>query len=173
MCIIYISSYMHPESKPTQRGSGQPRGHSRRQVVSPGSSRPNEESIQPSAHSGKAGGGTLIPAPKVHADARRPCVQPRTQFGNPSTPIGSQGPFWAAGQAPPIHRGDEHRGRASFMPSRGIYIYIYICIYIYIYNLIYMRVQISVVLMLSPMSLSMSSPQEWGQGFVWKYIQVQ
>ena len=108
-----------PRVKAHPRGSGQPRGHSRPQVVSPGSSRPNEESIQPSAHSRKAGGGTLIPAPKAHADARRPCVQPRTQFGNPSTPIGSQGPFWAGGQAPPIHRGDEHRGRASFMPSRG------------------------------------------------------
>ena len=108
-----------PRVKAHPRGSGQPRGHSRPQVVNPGSSRPNEESIQPSAHSRKAGGGTLIPAPKAHADARRPCVQPRTQFGNPSTPIGSQGPFWAGGQAPPIHRGDEHRGRASFMPSRG------------------------------------------------------
>ena len=106
-----------PRVKAHPRGSGQPRGHSRPQVVSPGSSRPNEESIQPSAHSCKAGGGTLIPAPKAHADARRPCVQPRTQFGNP--PIGSQGPFWAGGQAPPIHRGDELRSRASLMPSRG------------------------------------------------------
>ena len=109
---------MHPESKPTHEGVG---SHGGTPVpVSPGSSRPNEESIQPSAHhSRKAGGGTLIPAPKAHADARRPCLQPRPQFGNPSTPIGSQGPFWAGGQAPPIHRGDEHRGRASFMPSRG------------------------------------------------------
>mgnify|MGYP001186038562 CR=1 FL=1 len=123
-----------PRVKAHPRGSGQPRGHSRPQVVSPGSSRPNEESIQPSAHSRKAGGGTLIPAPKAHADTRRPCVQPRTLFGNPSTPIGSQGPFWAGGQAPPIHRGDEHRGRASFMPSRGMYTYIYIYIYIYVYT---------------------------------------
>ena len=119
---MYLYTYIllyAPRVKAHPRGSGQPRGHSRPQVVSPGSSRPNEESIQPSAHSRKAGGGTLIPAPKAHADARRPCMQPRTQFGNPSTPIGSQGPSWAGGQAPPIHRGDEHRGRASFMPSRG------------------------------------------------------
>ena len=60
-------------------------------------------------------------------------MQPRTRFGNPSTPVGSQGPFWAGGQAPPIHRGDDHPGRDSFMQSQGIYIYIYICIYIYIY----------------------------------------
>ena len=103
LSVIYFLLYA-PRVKAHPRGSGQPRGHSRPQVVSPGSSRPNEESIQPSAHSRKAGGGTLIPAPKAHADARRPCVQPRTQFGNPSTPIGSQGPFWAGGQAPPIHR---------------------------------------------------------------------
>ena len=49
-------------------------------------------------------GRTLIPAPKAHTDARRPCVLPKTQFGNPSTPIGSQGPFQAGGQAPTIHR---------------------------------------------------------------------
>ena len=36
---------------------------------------------------------------------QRPCAQPRTQFGNPCTPIGSQGPFQAGGQAPPIHQG--------------------------------------------------------------------
>ena len=31
-------------------------------------------------------------------------MQPRTQFGNPSTPIGSQGPFQAGGQAPTFHQ---------------------------------------------------------------------
>ena len=62
---------------------------------------------------------TLILAPKAHADARRPCVPPRTQFVSPSTSIRSQGSFLAGGQAPPIHRGDEVRGRASSMPSRG------------------------------------------------------
>ena len=45
-----------------------------------------------------------VPAPKAYADARRPCVQPRTQFGNLNTPIGSRGPFQAGGQAPPFHR---------------------------------------------------------------------
>ena len=45
-----------------------------------------------------------VPAPKAYADARRPCVQPRTQLGNLNTPIGSRGPFQAGGQAPPFHR---------------------------------------------------------------------
>ena len=43
-------------------------------------------------------------AAKAYADVRKPCAQPRTQFGNPSTPIGSDGSFQAGGQAPPIHR---------------------------------------------------------------------
>ena len=110
-----------PRVKAHPRGSGQPRGHSRPQVVNPGSSRPNEESIQPSAHSRKAGGGTLIPAPKAHADAQRPCVQPRTQFGNPSTPIGSQGPFQAGGQAPPIHQVTKSRqGEFNGIPGHSL-----------------------------------------------------
>ena len=41
---------------------------------------------------------------EAYADARRPCAQPRTQFVNPSTPIGSQGPFQAGGQAPNFHQ---------------------------------------------------------------------
>ena len=97
-----FSSHMHPESKPTGEWTA-----SRAQTVPKSSSqvesRPNEECIRPPAHSCKARGGTLIPAPKAHADVRRPCAQPRTQFGNPRTPIKSQGTFWSGGQAQPIH----------------------------------------------------------------------
>jgi hypothetical protein len=80
-----------------------------------------------------------VPAPKAYADARRPCVRPRTQFGNPSTPIRSPGPFRAGGQAPPFHRVTKSRqGKCFAIPrtreadSKCIYIHIYICIYVYI-----------------------------------------
>ena len=36
---------------------------------------------------------------KADKDVRRPCAQPRTQFGKPSTSIRSHGPSWAGGQA--------------------------------------------------------------------------
>ena len=67
-----------------------------------------------------------VPAPKAHADARRPCARPRTQSGNPCTPIGSQGPFQAGGRAPPIHRVTKSR-QGEFIDLLGhIYIYIYL-----------------------------------------------
>lgn len=40
------------------------------------------------------------PARKTYADTQRLCVQAGTQFGKFSTPIESQGPFQASGQAP-------------------------------------------------------------------------
>ena len=62
-----------------------------------------------------------VPAPKAYADARRPCVQPRTQFGNLNTPIGSRGPFQAGGQAPPIHRVTKSRqGEFYAIPRRKL-----------------------------------------------------
>ena len=65
---------------------------------------------------------TLVPAPKAHADARRPCVQPRTQFGNSSIPIGSPGPFQAGGQAPPFHRVTEPRqGEFTAIPRQAFF----------------------------------------------------
>jgi len=45
-----------------------------------------------------------VPAPKAYADARRPCVQPRTQFGNPKHPDREPGPIpggWAGHTIPP------------------------------------------------------------------------
>ena len=50
---------------------------------------------------------TLVPAPWDHADARRPCARPRTQFGNPKHPDREPGPILGGGQAPPFHQGDE------------------------------------------------------------------
>ena len=48
---------------------------------------------------------TLVPAPWGHADARRPCAtNPGPSLVTPCTPIGSWGPFWAGGQAPPFHQ---------------------------------------------------------------------
>ena len=62
-----------------------------------------------------------VPAPKAYADTRRPCVRPRTQFGNPSTPIGSPGPFQAGGQAPPIHCVTvSQQGEFNGIPGRSL-----------------------------------------------------
>ena len=114
--LINFSSYMHPESKPTKQWAAQ--GAPLSPGCQPRQSRPNQEGIRPSAFSCSARERTLIPAPKAHTDTQRPCAQPRTQFGNPSTSIRSQGPSLAGG--PPIHRGGELRGRGSLMPSRGV-----------------------------------------------------
>ena len=60
------------------------------------SRRPPEGSLQ--------GKRALIPAPKAHADARRPCVLPRTQFGNPKHSDREPGPIpggWASLTIPP------------------------------------------------------------------------
>ena len=63
---------------------------------------------------------TLVPAPWGHADARRPCAtNPGPSLVTPSTPIGSQGPFWADGQAPPFHRVTKSwQGEFNGIPSR-------------------------------------------------------
>ena len=78
----------------------------------------------------KAPKDDTIPAPKAYADTRRPCIRPRTQFGNPSTSIESPLPFRAGGQAPPFHRVKMSRHAEFFAARSNIYIYIYIHMYI-------------------------------------------
>ena len=58
-----------------------------------------------------------IPATKAYADARRPCVQPRTQAGNPSTTIRSRGPVRAVWAGPTPPPGGEVWQAEKAMPS--------------------------------------------------------
>ncbi len=64
---------------------------------------------------------TLVPAPRGHADARRPCAtNPGPSLVTPCTPIGSWGPFWAGGQAPPFHQVTRSRqGEFNAIPRQA------------------------------------------------------
>jgi len=55
-------------------------------------------------HRSVGGVRALIPAPKAHADARGPCMRPRTRFGNTKHPYREPRPIpggWAGPTIPP------------------------------------------------------------------------
>ena len=63
-----------------------------------------------------------VRAPKDYADARRPCVQLRTQSGNPKYPVRSPSSFRAAGQAPSHRVTKSQHGELFGIPR--IYIHV-------------------------------------------------
>ena len=85
---LTLSLHMHRKSKPARE-----RTASRAQTMPTSSSQAKQ--AKRGRHSAvgsppRSRGGAEVPATDTYADARKPCVQPRTQLGKPNTPIGSQ-----------------------------------------------------------------------------------
>ena len=97
-CVFLL--YMHPESKPPAVWTAS----STTVAKLPSWVKPAEREIRLSAYpctTIRSRGEDFNSCNQGPRRRPKACVLPRTQFGNPNTPLGSQGPFQAGGQAPP------------------------------------------------------------------------